>query len=850
MSNGSHLAPVEPGHEQDVELTLAVKDPMLNESQDDFDAWEEYPEDIPTMRRRWTAPTLALIAIVGWTGFFGWANQERILAGTAPDQWIEWTVSWSVPVILVLAIWFLAMRNSRVEAGRYVEAASALSHESAQLEIRLNATNRELSIARDFIAAQGRDLEHLGRSAADRLSEHAARIEGLIGENAHNVDRIAEVSVTALDNMERLRADLPVIANSARDVANQIGHAGEGAQGQLDSLISGFRRLNDFGNASERQVDTLNERVGAVLAELQAHSVQLATLADEHFTTLSDRSEVFRTELNCSEIEALATMNRIAEAFSTKLSRIHETIANHEAEAVEATHHRIAALRDNATATSEQLRENEEVALARLAEGTDGLHSRLKEVISEVDRIDHEALKAANMRLAELRTEAEQVDNALIERNRAFEADITARRERMAADADDATGQLTSRLTDLDDALDTRQAAQLARLDTLAAQGESLAARIEELDSRLAVLRSDDDEVSEKLAQSSDELVAKLEKSRAMLESTGGAVAELTDASVRLLELIQAGSEHSQVILPEAMTTAEARLHALREEGDALAEQMTGVAQTSSSVSDYVISARKEAAATSEDLGVLEERLERNVAHGEEARQRISAALEALDEAVQASVSTLREGGEESIANYADKIGERSATAIERAIDAHSGPAIAALDEAAATASDRSREAAMLLRDQLAMVNELTGNLERRVADARERAEEQVDHDFSRRVALISESLNSNAIDLSKALSNEVSDTAWAAYLKGDRGIFTRRAVRLLDTQETRAIADIYEEDADFREHVSRYIHDFEAMLRSLLSTRDGNALSVTMLSSDMGKLYVALAQAIDRLRD
>ena len=39
-------------------------------------------------------------------------------------------------------------------------------------------------------------------------------------------------------------------------------------------------------------------------------------------------------------------------------------------------------------------------------------------------------------------------------------------------------------------------------------------------------------------------------------------------------------------------------------------------------------------------------------------------------------------------------------------------------------------------------------------------------------------------------------------------------------------------------------------MLRSLLSTRDGNVLGVTVLSSDVGKLYVALAQAIDRFRN
>ncbi|TNE56914.1 MAG: ATPase, partial [Sphingomonadales bacterium] len=95
-----------------------------------------------------------------------------------------------------------------------------------------------------------------------------------------------------------------------------------------------------------------------------------------------------------------------------------------------------------------------------------------------------------------------------------------------------------------------------------------------------------------------------------------------------------------------------------------------------------------------------------------------------------------------------------------------------------------------------------------------------------------------------------VTDTAWAAYLKGDRGIFTRRAVRLLDSSAQRDIVELFERNDSFREHVSRYIHDFEGMLRTVLSTRDGNALGVTLLSSDMGKLYVALAQSIERLRD
>src|SRR3546814_2432018 len=87
------------------------------------------------------------------------------------------------------------------------------------------------------------------------------------------------------------------------------------------------------------------------------------------------------------------------------------------------------------------------------------------------------------------------------------------------------------------------------------------------------------------------------------------------------------------------------------------------------------------------------------------------------------------------------------------------------------------------------------------------------------------EALNSNSIDIAKTFSNEVSDSAWAAYLKGDRGVFTRRAVRLLDATEAREIVSVYDADPDFREQVNRYIHDFEAMLRAILTERDGSPL-------------------------
>ena len=71
----------------------------------------------------------------------------------------------------------------------------------------------------------------------------------------------------------------------------------------------------------------------------------------------------------------------------------------------------------------------------------------------------------------------------------------------------------------------------------------------------------------------------------------------------------------------------------------------------------------------------------------------------------------------------------------------------------------------------------------------------------------------------------------------------------MLDRADAHAIAQRYNEDGEFRDQVSRYIHDFESLLRRVMATREGTPIATTMLSSDTGKLYVALAQAIERLR-
>lgn len=792
--------------------------------------------------RSWIAPSLAFLAIAGWTGFFSWAVIIRQTQPISPDQWAWWVTQWSMPVLLVLVLWLLAMRTSRREAGRFTDVSRTLGQESVLLEQRLVAMNTELSLARDFIAAQSRDLESLGRIAVERLSGSAAQLDSLVGKNGAQIDRIAEVSSAALDNMDKLRGQLPVIANAAKDVTNNIGNAGRTAHLQLEELVSGFQRLNEFGLASERQVNSFRERVDAALAGFAKASSDLAELAESRFDALAARTADQAAATADAEEAALAAWHSRSEAQAAALQ---ETLAN-LGEAHEGL------LADSAG------------RLARFEEAARSLTAMLEAQARDLDEKLARRRASAEASASEQRSALEQrlseIDEAVGERRAAM--------ERAAASAAEA---LAAKLADLDQAIEAQRRMQVA-------EAEKLALRCEEIGSKVTafseVLRHSGDlgaQTAGQVDKAMGDLSGRLSEMRHALAGTDLQIGELTDSAVRLLELIQAGGDHTRTQIPEALRSTEAGLKGLEDRVFTLRDTLREAGDGGRSLSETVGSARSEISSTIKELQKAQKALSEQATEREkqisalrevlvgvraesdalsqEIESRLSGAVSNLSSAAAKAGEDLRANTAGEIEALAEKLGEQSSAAIARVLQGRAAELVGRLEEAIDAAAAASRDTAVQMRDQLAKVDELAGNLEARVERVREKAEEKVDNDFARRAALITESLNSSAIDIAKALSTDVSETAWASYLRGDRGIFTRRAVSLLESAEAKAVQAHYEAESEFREHVNRYIHDFESMLRQLLSTRDGNALGVTLLSSDMGKLYVALAQGIERLR-
>jgi len=195
----------------------------------------------------------------------------------------------------------------------------------------------------------------------------------------------------------------------------------------------------------------------------------------------------------------------------------------------------------------------------------------------------------------------------------------------------------------------------------------------------------------------------------------------------------------------------------------------------------------------------------------------------------------------------AGQLSDAARDALEKVIRDTLIAQLAEVEGVTARAVESARGASERLTQQMISIGQSATALDQHFNETNETQRARDSESFARRVSLLIDSMHSASIDVGKILSDEVDDKAWSAYLKGDRGIFTRKAARLMAGAEARAIDAHYETDVEFQQSVNRYVHDFEAMLRRVTADRDGGAMAVTLMSSDMGKLYAALAQVAGR---
>jgi DNA repair exonuclease SbcCD ATPase subunit len=364
-----------------------------------------------------------------------------------------------------------------------------------------------------------------------------------------------------------------------------------------------------------------------------------------------------------------------------------------------------------------------------------------------------------------------------------------------------------------------------SELDTLASQATSQDNAIGAMADRTAALR-----------ESIDRLVADIR------EGVGTAIGEAQGSAERLAEAAQSAKPEIGWIRDAAVEASDR----LSGAGSQIAEQQDRFAALLATVDDGVGEAQSKIA----ELASVLAQAEREAASlSNDTGPALVAALVQVKDAAAHAAERAREAIESVIPDSAAKLSDEARKALEAVIRDSIEERLREVETTAARAVDSARAASNRLTQQMLTLGQSAAALEQHIEQTSKDQREKDSEAFARRVALLIDSMHSAAIDVGKILSDEIDDRAWDSYLKGNRGVFTRRAVKLLDGGETRAIRSYYEEDLEFQRSVNRYVHDFEAMLRRVLAERDGGMIAVTLMSSDMGKLYAALAQALERRR-
>lgn len=148
---------------------------------------------------------------------------------------------------------------------------------------------------------------------------------------------------------------------------------------------------------------------------------------------------------------------------------------------------------------------------------------------------------------------------------------------------------------------------------------------------------------------------------------------------------------------------------------------------------------------------------------------------------------------------------------------------------------------------QTDLLEKASGDAQDKVAQLRSAQGAAQQSYFMGSTKFIIESLHSLAIDVSRMLEGDVNEKALRAYQKGDATAFTRRLVNLEGQVPAEKIQKKYQEDSEFRAYVQKYCRQYEDIWQKADETDSASLLQSVFLSSDVGKLYFWLCQAVGR---
>lgn len=730
-------------------------------------------------------------------------SATRLEEGVAPAG-ARMVLGWGLAILALLWVGYAAWSG-----GRALGAEPLTSPAIAQWVAILTGPLALLGLVwLMFGRTRRKEAERFTRSVAAMRTE-AESLHGVLAALSRQIDD----NHTALGVMA---GDLMGLGDQA---ASRLGSV-------TAELSEGSRKLAEHGAALDRAAESARTDFGIMLADLpqaEATAMQMAATLRDAGRTAIEQSSAFQ-----AQVESLAAKSREADQVVTQATeRLLAGVANIDTASANASQ-RITDAGAQSDGIVDALLAKAAEALSEIRGGIDAQASAVSALLSQsqagIGRAGMDAAEQLGERISAAGAGLDSLTARIAEQDRAS--------QRLMADLDAGLAALDERFMELARTGDDRASHVQVALGRLRGELEALTASTASQDTTIEGLTHR----AQLLRNGVDQLGVALQGQ--MADALGNAEA----GASRLLASAEAVRPHVDAIRQSSFEAAER----LEQSVGGVSTQQEQLAQLMTSIDLGVGQAEQRLAELSASISAAGAEAQR--LQGETGPALVATLVQVRETATQAA-ERAREAIARVIPESAAELSDTARAALEQAVRESVDAKLKELDSVATRAVENAREASDRLTHQMLSIGQSAAALEAHIERSREAQRKDSGEEFAKRVSLLMDSMNSAAIDVQKILSDEVDEKAWNSYMKGNRGVFTRRAVRLIGGTETRAIAQQFETDAEFQESVNRYVHDFEAMLRRVLAERDGGMIAVTLMSSDMGKLYAALSQAIERRR-
>ncbi len=766
---------------------------------------------------------------------------------------------------------------------RFQEQISNLFTATADTEARTTSIRDTLEREREAIGETTQEVQERFNNLEQMVASIAAELENAGHSVATSADSAKDRVDSSLENLSlatenfetRLDKASETVTNRAEQVQDIADHVELRLHTATESALSGMERFRHDVEGLEGRSAELSEHMktqGTVLhdlAELAAteskkieeslktHVGEVRLAATEALERTSDVSDMFSDKAKAMSAQVIDTV----ETAKGLLEEAGQSLEEHCQSALSTSEQVNEKTLSTTKATGEAVLEHAAKADDMLMHGLERAKAALEGTMSAIT--DHtstavqEAEDTANRTLHHIRqlragveeqiselenTGTKAVENISATADKISEksAELRKESEETVEELTSVSGQMNVQSNIIEDVLnETRM--KLARLE-------------DDLSSQRDALNSASNDAAEKVIQAAERFA----NNSLNIQNTATTVEEhLNIKSGKLVSIIDQMTETSSDAsekMGKAVTDLNNQTTDLRGElidsGGALGKAAEAFAGERHRIKEETESVISELNRASDNMGT---EVTRFTDSSMEAANRLDSASQVLMDQTQQAQEQMHKSVDETRTELSDTmedIGNKASERITYLQEEMQATLARVLTEYQETADQAEKESALLamrLGTEAEKINQTTEQFIAKTEDIEKRIASATKNEFARTSALLMESLQSTSIDINKALSDDLPDDVWEDYLAGDRSIFIRRTLKVGDRKSKKIINDKFQTDPEFKEAVARYCRDFEGMMERAMMGDKGSAMSVTLISSDMGKLYVLLGQALKK---